>query len=58
MKGKITNEAFTRLRIVIQRCNTTTDSSCVNDSILSAYEAATGGFTLVLVLVNTNIDPT
>jgi hypothetical protein len=41
----------------ISRCNSTTDASCASDAVFGATEAAMGSFTLVLAIVNTNINP-
>ena len=44
LTGKITSDLFSRLRIKVKRCNIAIDSTCANDTIFGAYEAALGKY--------------
>ena len=54
VKGKMTSDVFSRLRVVVQRCNNTIDPLCVNDTVFAEMEA--GRFQIVMPFVDSNIN--
>ena len=56
VEGKISDSLYKQFKILVNRCNTTADPSCMNDTIFAGVEAALGQFVFVVPLINTNIN--
>jgi hypothetical protein len=57
VKGKLTSDIYAHVAIRVNRCNSTTDPSCMNDSVFAAVEVSVGRFVMVTAFVNSNINP-
>lgn len=57
VKGKVTSDIFSQIRVTVSRCNSTLDPYCMNDTQFGAIEAFVKQFTLVVPLITTYINP-
>ena len=56
IEGRVSSDIFKRVRIEISRCNSTADPLCSSDAVFSSYQAVMQQFTMVIPLINTEIN--
>ena len=56
VEGKLSGASYKHFKLTINRCNPTTDPTCLNDATFAALEASKGYFTLAIPSINTNIN--
>ena len=54
--GKATSNLYVRLVVRVDRCNSTADPMCANDTVFAAHLAAISQFTLVLPIIKQDIN--
>ena len=57
LQGKISSENMTQFRIEVSRCNTTTDPTCLNDTMFQMLQSQMKQFVLGIPMVNTQVNP-
>ena len=56
LQGKTTSNLFSRISIIVDRCNSTTDATCMNDTMFAAIEAQLKQFAVVIPIINTLVN--
>ena len=57
LQGVTTSELTRILSVNITRCNSTTDPTCLNDTIYAGIEATVGKFMVNIAFLSNNINP-
>lgn len=51
VEGQVTSSSYKRLVFLINRCNSTADPTCANDTVFLAHQAAVSQFELVMAVI-------
>ena len=57
VEGKVSSSVFKDFKVSISRCNATTDPTCAPDANFTLVQSTLNQFTLVVPLINVNINP-
>ena len=57
IQGVATSEIFKTLNLNITRCNSTTDPTCINDTMYAGIEATVGRFMVNIAFLSNNVNP-
>ena len=57
VQGSASDDIYKLLRLNINRCNSTIDPTCVNDSTFAGIEATVGRFAIAVVALQMNLNP-
>ncbi len=57
VQGKLSSAVYKHFKVSITRCNATVDPTCAPDANFSIVEAIIKQFTLVMPIINVNINP-
>ena len=53
----MTSDLYKTVRIVLDRCNATSDADCVSDAVFAAREAYMGKFQVSIPTLGCNLNP-
>ena len=56
VEGKVSGDLFKTFKILVDRCNATADPTCMDDATFAAIESNLGQFSLIIPIINTNIN--